>query len=248
MSLPLYDCTKKADAVGETMNDKLHAHIRWMIRRDLPEVLAIEQASFEPDQWTEDDFLTTMRQHNVIGMVAEYDEKVVGSMLYELHKTTIRLATMAVDPRYRRKGIGTQMIQRLCGKLKSHRRNVLDVGIPTETAEAAIPFFEQNRFQHVAGVESATVEPPTSPPSDELDYADMFFSAFERIPELQQALVQTVHSYERENGCVLHELPQPKVEWKPLRREGKLMRYTLSHAAAIPEADFVVANDGSCRK
>src|SRR5690242_17145891 len=34
----------------------VRVHIRWMIRRDMPEVLGAERASFE-FAWTEDDFL-----------------------------------------------------------------------------------------------------------------------------------------------------------------------------------------------
>ena len=61
----------------------MNVHIRWMIRRDMPEVLEIEQSSFE-FPWTEEDFIRCLRQRNCIGMVAEYDEKVVGFMIYEL--------------------------------------------------------------------------------------------------------------------------------------------------------------------
>ena len=41
-------------------------HIRWMIRRDMPEVLAIEHASFEYP-WCEEEFLRVLRQRNCIG-------------------------------------------------------------------------------------------------------------------------------------------------------------------------------------
>ncbi len=43
--------------------------IRWMIRRDMAEVLRIERESFEY-HWTEEDFLCCLRQRNCIGMVA----------------------------------------------------------------------------------------------------------------------------------------------------------------------------------
>ena len=52
-------------------------HIRWMIRRDMPDVLRAERDSFE-FSWTEEDFLKCLRQRNCIGMVAEHNEKVVG--------------------------------------------------------------------------------------------------------------------------------------------------------------------------
>src|SRR5690348_2779098 len=54
---------QKDRAVGSAV------HIRWMIRRDMPEVMRTERASFEYS-WTEDDFLRCLRQRNCIGMVA----------------------------------------------------------------------------------------------------------------------------------------------------------------------------------
>ena len=52
------------------LKQALKAHIRWMIRRDMPEVLAVEGESFE-FPWCEEDFLRCLRQRNCIGMVAE---------------------------------------------------------------------------------------------------------------------------------------------------------------------------------
>jgi ribosomal-protein-alanine N-acetyltransferase len=100
---------------------KLRTHIRWMIRRDMREVLAIESGSQERP-WCEEEFLARLRQRNCIGMVAEHNEKVIGFMVYELHKGRLELINMAVDPGQFRRWVGTQMINRLKEKLSSHRR------------------------------------------------------------------------------------------------------------------------------
>src|SRR5947209_5592712 len=96
-------------------------HIRWMIRRDMPEVLAIEHASFE-FPWCEEEFLRVLRQRNCIGMVAEHGERVVGFMIYELHKAKLQVLNFAVASDCRRLGVGHQMVAKLVGKLSSHRR------------------------------------------------------------------------------------------------------------------------------
>lgn len=96
-------------------------HVRWMIRRDLEEVLGIETRSFE-FAWTEEDFLRCLRKRNVIGMVAEYGDRIVGYMLYRLSKCEVTVVNFAVDPRYRRTGVGAQLATKLLGKLSSHRR------------------------------------------------------------------------------------------------------------------------------
>src|SRR5882724_1041353 len=96
-------------------------HIRWMIRRDMPEVLEIEGAGFE-FPWCEDDFIRCLRQRNCIGMVCEHADRVVGFMIYELHKTRLHLLNFAVSPQFRRQSAGTQMLSKLIGKLSSQRR------------------------------------------------------------------------------------------------------------------------------
>jgi ribosomal-protein-alanine N-acetyltransferase len=97
-------------------------HIRWMIRRDMPEVLAIEHGSFEYP-WCEEEFLRVLRQRNCIGMVAELEERIVGYMIYELHRNKITVLDFATHPEFRRLGIGRQMVAKLVGKLSSQRRN-----------------------------------------------------------------------------------------------------------------------------
>lgn len=96
-------------------------HIRWMIRRDLPAVLDIEQASFE-FPWGEDDFLRCLGNPNAIGMVVERDERVVGFMVYELHKTRLHVLNIAVHPDFRRQRVGAAMLAKLVVKLSLARR------------------------------------------------------------------------------------------------------------------------------
>ena len=100
----------------------INVHIRWMIRRDMAEVLDIEQASFE-FPWLEEDFLRCLRQRNCIGMVAEFDERVVGFMVYELHKEQLHVLNFSVRPDVRRRGVGQQMVNKLVGKLSRRGRN-----------------------------------------------------------------------------------------------------------------------------
>lgn len=96
-------------------------HIRWCIRRDMPEVLGIENARFE-FPWSEDDFIGYLRQRNCIAMVAEHDERIVGFMVYDLHKTELHLLNFAVHAACDRRDVGTAMIRKLASKLYSGRR------------------------------------------------------------------------------------------------------------------------------
>lgn len=121
------------------------AHIRWMIRRDMPAVLGIENESFE-FPWTEDEFIRCLRQRDCIGMVAECSEQVVGFMIYELHRTRIHVLSFAVHPEFRRQSVGSAMITKLVSKLAYQRRNriVLEV---RETNLSAQLFFRSLGFR-----------------------------------------------------------------------------------------------------
>lgn len=107
----------------------LRVDLRWMIRRDMPEVVAIEQASYECP-WDEEEFWARLRSRNTIGMVAERDGVVVALMIYEIYKDRIELINLAVHPDHRRLGIGAALLHKLQAKLSpdyvSTRRNTVE--------------------------------------------------------------------------------------------------------------------------
>ncbi len=126
----------------------VRVHIRWMIRRDMPEVLAIENSSFE-FPWVEEDFIRCLKQRNCIGMVAEHDDRVVGFMIYELNKTRIHVLNFAVHPEFRRHRVGHQMIAKLISKLSAQRRTRVTLEV-RETNLPAQLFFRNVGFRAVS--------------------------------------------------------------------------------------------------
>ena len=140
-------------SVGRAQRQRQKLHIRWMIRRDMADVLAAERASFEY-AWTEDDFLRCLRQRNCIGMVAESDDpigpapgvRVAGFMIYELHKTRLHILNFAVHPLARRRGIGGQMLGKLVHKLTTHRRLKITLAVRERNLPAQV-FFRGHDFK-----------------------------------------------------------------------------------------------------
>jgi ribosomal-protein-alanine N-acetyltransferase len=108
--------------VATSEKNRLAVHVRWMIRRDMAEVLDIEQEAFE-FPWSEEDFTRCLRQRNCIGMVAEMAESVVAFMIYELHRSRLHVINFAVRRSHRRLGVGTMLMNRLAGKLTPDRRD-----------------------------------------------------------------------------------------------------------------------------
>ncbi len=136
----------------------LRVHIRWMIRRDMTEVLDIERESFE-FPWYEEDFIRCLRQRNCIGMVAEHGERVVGFMIYELHKSRLHILNFAVADAFRSRDVGRQMAEKLISKLSSQRRTKISLEV-RETNLPAQMFFKQLGFRATSVLRSYYEDSP----------------------------------------------------------------------------------------
>ncbi|WP_165251276.1 GNAT family N-acetyltransferase [Paludisphaera soli] len=112
----------------------MNLHIRWMIRRDLPAVLAIDAGLREP--WTEDEFLRRLRERNCIGLVAERGDEVVGFAIYRLRPGCLQVNRLAVHPEHRRRGVGRKILEKLRGKVDGDRRRFLSMWVRESDADA----------------------------------------------------------------------------------------------------------------
>jgi len=125
--------------------------VRWMIRRDMPEVLEIEQLQFE-FPWSEENFISCLRQRNCIGLVADTTDnqsEAIGFVVYELQKTRIHILNIAVHPSCCGKGVGKAMVNRLIEKLRENNRTRLLLEV-RETNVAAQRFFRRMGFRAVS--------------------------------------------------------------------------------------------------
>jgi ribosomal-protein-alanine N-acetyltransferase len=116
----------------------------------MTDVLRIENASFE-HAWTGDNFKSCLGQCNAIGVIAEYNYQVIGFMIYELHKGTIHLINIAVDPEFRRHGIGSQMVRSVINKLPQQKREAIILSVRESNLSAQL-FFKRIGF-HAVGVD-----------------------------------------------------------------------------------------------
>lgn len=133
-----------------TTATRTRVHIRWMIQRDMPEILAIENASFA-HPWCEEEFLRVRRQRNCIGMVAEHGERIVGFMVYELRKGRIELLRLATHRDFRHHGVGRQMIDKLVGKLDGQHWHRIGIFVRESNLAAQL-------FLRACGLRAARVD------------------------------------------------------------------------------------------
>ena len=127
------------------MAARTETQVRWMICRDMPEVMDIERQSF-PHPWDDEHLLERLRQRNCIALVAERSDKVIGFTVYELLKSYLHVLNLAVHPQYRRQGVGRQIIDKLKSKLLQQRRTELRIEVSDENL-AAQCFFREMEFK-----------------------------------------------------------------------------------------------------
>lgn len=99
--------------------------IRWMIRRDMCQVMEIEEASYS-NPWSEREMVDYLKERCHIGQVACVGDNVAGFLLYDINAGSMRIDNISVDPAHRRNGIGYAMVQKLIEKLKSKQKRKLE--------------------------------------------------------------------------------------------------------------------------
>ena len=123
-------------------------NVRWLIRSDIPAVLDIENLSCNTS-WEESDLLSLLKTRWVIGLVAELNHRVVGFMIYELHKTKLHVLHFSVDPDFLRQSIGSRMIAKLHEKIRVSSRNEITLEVRESNLDAQL-FFKAMGFKAIS--------------------------------------------------------------------------------------------------
>lgn len=121
------------------LRTEVQPHLRWMIKRDLPEVVNIERDSY-PSPWLEADFLHELARRDCIGLVAELGDYIIGYAVYEFRKHRYVLTNVAVHPDYRRRGVATALINRLKAKMSTTQKPKISVDLRESNLAAQLLF------------------------------------------------------------------------------------------------------------
>lgn len=117
---------------------------------DLPEIMAIENATF-PMPWPESSFLYELRKNKDVAslMVARLDNLLVGYVCYWLIFKEIHIMNLAVHQDFRNQGIGEALIRTALreAKEKGGERATLEV---RESNMPAIRLYEKLGFKVIA--------------------------------------------------------------------------------------------------
>ncbi len=119
--------------------DDLQPHIRWMSQRDLPELIAIENNSFDHTR-SQDDFLRCLQHQHCVGMVAEYEKCIAGFTVYNINKRHFQLLSIVTALEFRRRGVARQIIEKLTDKSSQQQRNRITCQVPERNMQAILFF------------------------------------------------------------------------------------------------------------
>lgn len=112
------------DNVGRsTVTGAEAVRIRYLIRRDMPSVMEINDELGIATSETE--YKEFLRKRDCIGMVAEIDDVVVGYVMYRFSKQNTEIVHFGVNPHASGKGVGRAMVEKLKAKdriIKTRRK------------------------------------------------------------------------------------------------------------------------------
>lgn len=122
--------------------------VRWMVGRDIPAVMDIEEAAFE-NPWPEEELRACLRMRNCIGIVAEDAAgEVVGFLVYEWNGRRFRVLNVAVRFGRERRGIGRTLVDALKSKLALQKREAILLDVRERNLPGQL-FFKAMGFRYV---------------------------------------------------------------------------------------------------
>jgi ribosomal-protein-alanine N-acetyltransferase len=102
--------------------------IREMNPPDLSDVLSIERVSFRPP-WSKRIFLEEMASESKNYFVLELGERVIGYAGLSLILDEAHITTLAIHPRYRRRGFGEILLRYLISKAKEGGASIITLEV-----------------------------------------------------------------------------------------------------------------------
>ena len=95
---------------------------RWMIKRDLPEVMELDRQWLGDLAWGEEEFLSLLRKRGVTALVIEDSYgHIVAYAIYLVHSDHLELDRIVVADNMRRQGVATGIVKWLKKKVDGHK-------------------------------------------------------------------------------------------------------------------------------
>ena len=103
--------------------------IRPFTTSDLDAVLEIEQSSFDFDAFSKRTFLNLFNKFSDLFIIAEADKKILGYMITLHMDHRGHIISIAIDPSFRHRGIGSALATFTFEKLKAYGAEIVDLEV-----------------------------------------------------------------------------------------------------------------------
>ncbi len=116
--------------------------------RDLDAIARLENESFETDRVSRRSLREFLRAAHRPVITAFIDDELAGYALVSLRKASraVRIYSLAVDPRFARRGVGRALLQACEAYARRHRRAALTLEVRYDNA-SAIALYESSGFR-----------------------------------------------------------------------------------------------------
>jgi ribosomal-protein-alanine N-acetyltransferase len=131
--------------------ERLMARVRKFELADLDRVLEIEQASFGQDAWDQKLFLAYHRKFADLFLIAAVGRRIAGYIITCAGFRNAELASIAVDRRHRRHGVGQAMLDHTLAKLRESRIKTWWLMVSVDN-HAGIHFYNKYGFERTKRV------------------------------------------------------------------------------------------------
>ncbi len=119
--------------------------VRPFARRNLGRIVEIERVSFGKDAWPAESFIEYWRQSPELFLVARQGRRIAGYSIARVNWRGAELESIAVDPRYRGRGIARALLDATVARLRSQSMGVLRLMVSTANAPA-LRFYREYGF------------------------------------------------------------------------------------------------------
>ena len=142
---------KNPSSLRTTSARQTNPEVRQFARRDLRRVTEIERVSFGRDAWPAQLFLEYWQASPEFFLIAKDRGKIAGYSITRTDWRGAELESIAVDPRYRGRGIAQALLQATLAALRSEGIGALRLMAGTAN-ESALRFYQRFGFIRVRKV------------------------------------------------------------------------------------------------
>jgi [ribosomal protein S18]-alanine N-acetyltransferase len=121
---------------------KANIDVRPFARRDLERIVEIERASFGQDAWPAELFVEYWRASPELFLIARHGRRIAGYSIARINWRGAELESIAVDPRYRGRGIAQALLDATVARLRARTLRLM----VSTTNTPALSFYRQYGF------------------------------------------------------------------------------------------------------